>query len=87
MGRMGSRMLQQRQSSPETKIAHIHDHGWNIDTLRVPEILTDIRQHSSLTKIIAEDPEIDTWLNQAYTDQDIDVEIRNLANRKAHSND
>ena len=34
-----------------------------------------------------EEPEIETWRNQVYEEQDIDRELRNLANRKAHGND
>ena len=33
-----------------------------------------------------EEPEIETWRNQVYEEQDIDRELRNLANRKAHGN-
>ena len=34
-----------------------------------------------------EEPDIETWLNQDYKEQDIDKSLRNLANRKEHGND
>ena len=34
-----------------------------------------------------EEPHIETWPNQDYEGQDIDIELRKLANRKAHGTD
>ena len=49
--------------------------------------LRQIREQARLTKLIWEEPEIETRTNQEYTDQDIDGELRHLANRKAHGAD
>ena len=49
--------------------------------------IATIRQQGSLTKIIAEEPDTETWLIHEYTEQAIEIGIRNLANRKAHGND
>ena len=49
--------------------------------------IQEIRQRASLAQVIKEEPETGTWMNQAYTELDIDREIRNLANRKAHGGD
>ena len=69
------------------KIEQIPDQEWDKVTMRVQESITEIRQRASITKIIDEEPEIETWLNLSYTEKDIDIEIRNIANREAHGND
>ena len=38
-------------------------------------------------RIITEEPETETWRNQEYAERDIDGELRNLTNRKAHGSD
>ena len=42
------------------------------------------RQPDMINKIISEEPETETWINQEYSEQDIGKELRNLANRIAH---
>ena len=51
-----------------------------------PGNLYEIRKQAGLTQIMREEPESETWLNQDYKEQDIDRELGNLANRKAHGN-
>ena len=55
--------------------------------MRKIDSLTEIRQQEKLTNVIAEGPDTKPWLNQAYAEQDIGAEIRNLADRKARGND
>ena len=57
------------------------------DGMGIPGNHIEIRQRECLTKSIDEEPDTETWLNQDRTEQDIDVDIRNSANRKAHGND
>ena len=52
-----------------------------------PKNLQDIREKAELTQIMWKKPDIETWLNQDYKEQDIDIELRNLALKKAHGND
>ena len=54
---------------------------------RAPGIIREIRKQAELTRIMREEPDIETWLNQDYEEQDIDIELRNLEKRKAHGND
>ena len=68
-------------------IAHISDQELGKETMKISENVREIRQRDSLTHIIQEEPETETWINQAYTEQDVDREIRNLSDRKAHGND
>ena len=49
--------------------------------------LGEIPRQDSITQIKQEEPETETLLNQSYTEKDIDREIRNLADRKAHGNE
>ena len=55
--------------------------------MRIDEDLQLIRQQEVLSGIIQEGTEEETWINQEYDEQDIDRELRNLANRKAHGGD
>ena len=40
-----------------------------------------------MNKIIQEEPDTETWISQGYDEQDLERELRNLANRKAHGSD
>ena len=55
--------------------------------MRINKDLQPIRQQAVLTKITQEEPDTETWRNQEYDAPDIDRELRNLANRKAHGSD
>ena len=54
---------------------------------QTPKDLQDIRENSELTKITRGRPEIETWLNQEYTEKDSEIELGNLALQKAHGDD
>ena len=56
------------------------------ETMRKIDNLTEIRQRAKLTMVVSEEPDTETWINQAYAEQEIDTEISNLANRKANGN-
>ena len=75
------------QSPLKPRIEQITDQERGKDNTDIPESLIEIRHRASLTRIIAEEPDTETWINQAYAEQDIGVEIRNLANRGSHGND
>ena len=55
--------------------------------IKISENIRTIREQSKLTRLVSEDPEIETWLNQEYTDHDIEDELRKLETRKAHGSD
>ena len=84
---MGRRMLQEERGPINTKIEHIQELEWGNGEMRVNEDLQLIRQQAALTKIIQEEPEKETRLNQEYDEQDIGRELRKLSNRKAHGSD
>ena len=46
--------------------------------------LREIRQKESLTQIMKVGPETETWLNQDYTDQDIDTEKSRTYHEEKH---
>ena len=49
--------------------------------------LQEIRQHASLTQVIKEEQETETWMRHAYTELDTGREIWNMAKRKANGGD
>ena len=51
--------------------------------MKISENLREIRLQDILTQIIQDEPETETWINQAYAEQDIDREIWNLSDIKA----
>ena len=55
--------------------------------MRSPGNLTTDRKQSNVAKIIAEEQDNATWINQEYAEQDVDIGTRNLANRKSHGDD
>ena len=55
--------------------------------MRTDEDLQLARQQEAIAKTIQEEPETETWINQEYGEQDIDRELRNLENQKAHGSD
>ena len=55
--------------------------------IKPPGNLYEIRKQAGITRIMKEGPEIETWLNQDYKEHDIDRELGNLTNRKAHGRD
>ena len=79
-------VLQQGKTLLRPRIERTRDLGRGGE-IQVPENLQIARQQATHTKIITEEPETDTWLNQEYADQDIGRELRNMANRKAHGRD
>ena len=87
MGRMGQRIPHQRTEKSDTK------HRTHKRT-RMGEIFhADIRKLTGNQETCpanptdGKQPEIETWLNQDYTEQDIYIELRNLALNKSHGND
>ena len=54
---------------------------------KAPHDLQHIRANSALMKIMREQPGIEAWLNQTYTEKDIEIEIKNISLKKAHGND
>ena len=57
------------------------------EEIHVPDPLQIIRQQATITKIITEEQDKETWLNQEYTEQDIARELRKLTNRQARGCD
>ena len=51
------------------KIEHIHDLEWGKEETQVEEDLRTTRQKAAIAKIIQEEPETETWLNQEYAEQ------------------
>ena len=64
------------------KMEHIRDQWWKKDDMRVTGSLETDRKHASLTKITAEERDAETLPTKEYADQDVDIELRNVANRK-----
>ena len=87
MGRMDKGILQQNPGHRGTRRDNIPETEWGEDIATPLENLYEKRQQAGLTRIMKEGPEIETWANQDYPEQDIDREIRNLSLRKAHGND
>ena len=75
------------QNEMKPKITYIAEQEWGNNFIEAPRDLHRIREKSALMKITREQPEIETWLNQDYAEQDIDIELRNLALDKSHGND
>ena len=75
------------QKSLTPNIEHIRGPEWGKPFTQTSANLQEIRKHSMLTQMMENRPEIETWLNQDYTEQNIDVVLRNLALRKSHGND
>ena len=71
----------------QPKIGHIQGKEWGKQTMQIIDSPTEIRQQARITRITADEPDTETWLNQAYAEQDSGAGIRNLANRKLHGND
>lgn len=69
------------------RIIHIAEQEWGKNFLTAPTDIKEIRGNADLTKIMNDKPEIESWLNQEYSEQDIETELRNLALKKAHGND
>ena len=87
MGRMDKRMHYPRTKGPQTQ-DNIHSRTRVGNTFtQTPKDLQDIRENSELTKITRGRPEIETWLNQEYTEKDSEIELGNLALQKAHGDD
>ena len=84
VGRLGGGILQRKADRITPKIVHIQVLEWKEEEVRIDEDLQLIRQKAALTKIIQEEHDTETWINQEYDEQDIDRELRNQANRKAH---
>ena len=61
------------------KITYIAEQEWGNNFTEAPRDLHHIREKSALTKIMREQPEIETWLNQTYTEKDIEIELKNHA--------
>ena len=55
--------------------------------MQVTEDLQTIRKQAELTKIIQEEPDTETWIDQEYAERDIGPELRNLTNGKANGSD
>ena len=72
--------------SPKPEIEHIHDLEWEKRNWNNGKHKT-ISAQSRLTILSKEEPEIETWMNQEYTEQDIDEDIRTLANMKGRGSD
>ena len=70
------------QDSLKPRIWHITAEEWGKEIIKPPGNLYGIRKHAELTRIAKREPEIETWLNQDYKEQDIDRELGNLAHRK-----
>ena len=75
------------QKNLTPKIEHIREQEWEKPFTRTAENLQEIRERPQLTQLIKKQPEIETWLNQDYAEQDIDIELRNLSLSKSHGND
>ena len=75
------------QDSIQPRIEHITEEEWGKEIIKPPDNLHDVRKQAGLTQITKEAPEIETWTNQDYKEQDIDRELWNLANITAHGND
>ena len=69
------------------KMAHIPDLEWAKGDIQVPGNLKIARQKATLSKIITEDPETQTWINQEYDGPGVDRELRNLAIKTAPGSD
>ena len=78
--------ISKKKGQLKPKISHIHDIEWGKE-IQVTEDLQTIRRQAEITKIIQEEPGTETWLNQEYAEQDINRELRNATNRKAHGRD
>lgn len=87
MGRMGRRMIQLRQSPATTQNRKRTGQRLGKGEAKVQGNIITIRQQARLTKIIDGEPDTEAWLIQEYTEQDMGIEIRNRANRKARGND
>ena len=57
------------------------------DDIQIGPVMIGIRKRSRLQQIIHRRPDVETWLNQDYTEHDIDKELRRLANNRAHGSD
>ena len=71
MGRMDQGMLQQKPRQLKTK-NRAHNRRMGKQIIKPPGNLYEIRKQAGLTQIMKEEPEIETWLNQDYKEQDID---------------
>ena len=69
------------------RIEHIPEEEWGKWNNKSTREHTWGKTPSEHTRIAKEEPEIETWRYQDYEEQDIDRELRNRANRKAHGND
>ena len=75
MGRFGewaAEFIRKNMGRLKPKIEHIHDIEWGKEEFQLGEDLQTIRKRTALTKIIQE-PETETWINQAYTEKDVAV--------------
>ena len=75
--------FRKEQKELKPMIEHITEQEWEQTFLNDPINLQMIRGNAGLTKIIKKKPEIETWLNREYTEQDIEMEIKNLALKKS----
>jgi len=71
------------QTELKPKISYIAEQEWGNNFAKSPHDLQHIRANSALMKIMRGQPEIETWLNQTYTETDIAIEIKNLAQKKS----
>merc|ERR1712105_519867 len=69
------------------KISHITEQEWEKKFIKPPEDIKQIRENSTLMKMMKKYPEIEEWLNRPYEEEDIMTEIKSLALKKAHGND
>ena len=81
---MDIRVHQEGKTKLRPQIEHIRYLEWAGDEIQAAEDLKMIRKQDSLTRILTEEPDIETWLSQEYTEQDIEIELMNLENRKSH---
>ena len=87
MGRMGIRMLQQEWEPTNAKNGTHTGTRMGTAESHVGDDIQLIRQQDAIAKIIQEEPETETWLNQEYDEQGIGRELRNLESRKSHGGD
>ena len=75
-------MPTQRKTILKPKIEHIPDQEWDMREVKISENAWEIRQQTSPTHIIQEEPETETWLIQEYTEKDIERPLRNVDNKR-----
>ena len=76
-----------RENRTKPKIERIRDLERGKYEVGINEDLKKISEQERLTKLTTKETEIETWQNHDYAGLDIDGELRELANRKAHGSD